>query len=115
LFVKEDRVHISVNGPQNAGIILRLVDNNNQLRDQQIIGCKGKPEEVSLTLPPIESAWGQCYLMPAYYLADGTKLPSAWQWRLARHDSAKVILEWLRVGIGISDKELLQILHVRGT
>src|SRR5258708_15220937 len=114
LFVKEDRVHIRVNGPQNAGIILRLVDNNNQLRDQQIIGCKGKPEEVSLTLPPIESAWGQCYLMPAYYLADGTKLPSAWQWRLARHDSAKVVLEWLRVGIGISDKELLQILHVGG-
>ncbi len=115
LFVEEDRVHISVNGPQNAGIILQLVDIDNQLRNQQIISCKGKSEEVPLTLPPIEPAWGQCYLMPAYYLADGTVLPSAWQWRLARHDTFEIAPEWLQVGIGISDKELLQTLHVGGT
>jgi hypothetical protein len=115
MFVEKNRVHLQLNGPQHTGIILRLLDINNQIHYAQSIPCRGEPFEMTLGLPLEELGEQQYYLVPVYYLTDKTELPCRWQCRIENHNRIKVISEWLQAGTGFSDEALLQLFHVGGT
>jgi hypothetical protein len=108
LTVRENRIDITVSGPQKTGVILELVEASNTIRWQKRITCEAKRLQTSIDLPEIKVSWRQCYLIPSYFLAGDIWLPAAWQQRLEDPTAYRIPVDWLRTGLGISDEMLLQ-------
>ncbi len=104
------RARITMDGPLNTAVLVRLVTADNEELARQHIRCRGR--RFSVPIDTREAAYTEklCYLVPGYCLSDGSVIPSAQQWRLARHKMWNVPREWFSMGIGCSDEVLLRML-----
>ena len=106
---KGGRVRITVDGPLNTAVLVRLVTADNEELTRQHIACRGRRFSVPIDTREAASTQKLCYLLPSYCLSDGSVIPSAQQWRLAREKMWNIPHEWFSMGIGCSDEVLLKM------
>ena len=106
IFIQKNSVYLKVSGPMNTGIVLTLLERDGYIHSQTRIACGGDEISTTIELPSIQWSWKQCYLVPQYFMADGTLLPTAWQQRLEGAETVGIPIDWLRMGIGIQSEML---------